>query len=99
MLLTRRHVIGSLAAAGATLAYGPARAAKPYDPPGSLIDAARKEGGFTLFSATFPDVQQEVINLFNKAPPVSNQSGYFRGFDQSVDATGRYVYVDVSYAF
>ncbi len=69
MQLTRRQVIGSLAAAGATLTYGPARAAKPYDPPGSLIDAARKEGGFTLFSATFPEVQQEVINLFNKRFP------------------------------
>jgi iron complex outermembrane receptor protein len=40
-----------------------------------------------------------VINLFNRAPNASNQTGYFRGFDQAVDATGRYVYVDVSYTF
>ncbi|MBC7916867.1 MAG: TonB-dependent receptor [Rhodoferax sp.] len=40
-----------------------------------------------------------VVNLLNKAPNASNQTGYFRGFDQSVDATGRYVYVDMSYAF
>ncbi len=44
-------------------------------------------------------LQMGVINLFNRAPNVSNQSGYFRGFDQSVDATGRYVYVDLNYAF
>ncbi|MCV2419714.1 TonB-dependent receptor plug domain-containing protein [Paucibacter sp. DJ2R-2] len=38
-----------------------------------------------------------VTNLFNKAPPTSNQSGYFRGFDQSVDATGRFGYVSATY--
>jgi iron complex outermembrane receptor protein len=40
-----------------------------------------------------------VINLFNTAPPTSNQAGYFRGFDQTVDATGRYVYASLSYTF
>ncbi|CAN5177943.1 TonB-dependent receptor [soil metagenome] len=40
-----------------------------------------------------------VINLLNTAPPTSNQSGYFRGFDQSVDATGRYGYVSGTYTF
>jgi iron complex outermembrane recepter protein len=39
-----------------------------------------------------------VINLMNKAPNVSNQGGYFRGFDQAVDATGRYAYVSASYS-
>jgi len=38
-----------------------------------------------------------VINLFNKAPPTSNQAQYFRGFDQGVDATGRYAYVSATY--
>ncbi|MGE0222469.1 MAG: ABC transporter substrate-binding protein [Acetobacteraceae bacterium] len=69
MKLTRRDLFASLAASGATLAYRPARAAKSYDPPGALVDAAKKEGGFTLFSATFPEVQQEVIALFNKRFP------------------------------
>jgi len=55
------------------------------------------QAGYTGLKKT--QIKLGVINLFNKAPPVSNQSGYFRGFDQSVDATGRYVYVDVSYAF
>ena len=40
-----------------------------------------------------------VINLANKAPNTSNQAGYFRGFDQSVDATGRYGYVSMNYAY
>ena len=38
-----------------------------------------------------------VLNLFNKAPPTSNQAQYFRGFDQGVDGTGRYGYLSVSY--
>ncbi|MES3026060.1 MAG: TonB-dependent receptor [Pseudomonadota bacterium] len=40
-----------------------------------------------------------IVNLANKAPNTSNQGGYFRGFDQSVDATGRYAYVSVHYAY
>jgi outer membrane receptor protein involved in Fe transport len=40
-----------------------------------------------------------VLNLANKAPNTSNQAGYFRGFDQSVDATGRYVYVSMNYSY
>ncbi len=40
-----------------------------------------------------------LVNMFNTAPPTSNQSGYFRGFDQSVDATGRYGYVSAAYSF
>ena len=70
MDVTRRTALAAIAAAPMVpVAMGPARAAKPYDPPGSLLDAARKEGGFTLFSATFPEVQQEVINAFNKRFP------------------------------
>lgn len=70
MNMTRRQAIVSLASAGlVAVTYGPARAAKPYNPPQSLLDAARKEGQFTLFSATFPEVQQEVIREFNKRFP------------------------------
>ncbi|TDP61268.1 TonB-dependent receptor [Roseateles toxinivorans] len=55
------------------------------------------QGGYTGFKNIRLDAG--VTNLFNKAPPTSNQSGYFRGFDQSVDATGRYVYVSAAYTF
>ncbi len=69
MTITRRQAMLAVAASGLATRYGPARAARPYDPPGTLLDAARREGGFTLFSATFPDVQQEVIAQFNKRFP------------------------------
>ena len=35
----------------------------------SLLEAARKEGKMTLYSATFTEVQQEVITAFNKRFP------------------------------
>ncbi len=69
MKLTRRQVVGSVAAMGLTMRYGPVRAMKPYNPPAALIDAARKEGGFNLYSATFPEMQADVIKLFNKRFP------------------------------
>ena len=69
MKLTRRHALGSLASLGLIGHFGPVRAAKPYDPPGSLIDAAKKEGQMTLFSSTFTEVQQDVIKEFNKRFP------------------------------
>jgi len=69
MKLTRRDLLAGLAGTGVFLTYGPARAMKPYDPPGSLIDAARKEGGFNLYSSTFPEMQADVIKLFNKRFP------------------------------
>ena len=66
MRLTRRATLAGLASAGA---IGTARAMKPYNPPQSLLDAARKEGEFNLYSATFPEVELEVIRLFNKRFP------------------------------
>ena len=69
MHLTRRHALGSLASLGLIGHFGPARAAKPYDPPTALIDAAKKEGQMTLFSAAFAEVEQDVIKEFNKRFP------------------------------
>ena len=68
---TRRTLLGAagLAALGTTVSYGPARAQKAYDPPGSLIDAARKEGRMVYYTAAFAEVEQETINLFNKRSP------------------------------
>ncbi len=68
-MLTRRRLLASLAGTGLFLRYGPARAARPYDPPGSLVDAARREGSFNLYSSTFPEMQVDVIKLFNKRFP------------------------------
>ena len=38
--ISRRAMLAGAAALATTVAYGPARAAKPYNPPASLIDAA-----------------------------------------------------------
>ena len=67
--ISRRHVLGSAAALGALTAYGPARAAKPYDPPGALLEAAKKDGGLVLYTAAFPEVMQDQIATFNKRFP------------------------------
>lgn len=69
MKLTRRDMLTGLAGAGVFTAYGPARAIKPYDPPSSLLDAAKKEGGFNLYSSTFPEMQADVIKMFNQRFP------------------------------
>lgn len=67
--LTRRQALGSFAALGVISRYGPARAAKPFDPPGALLDAAKKDGGLVLYTAAFPEVMQDVITAFNKRFP------------------------------
>src|SRR4051794_39302056 len=73
--LTRRQAMGSLASLGSfaslglLTSYGPARAAKPYTPPASLVDAANKEGEVVLYTAAFPEVMQDTITQFNKRFP------------------------------
>ena len=67
--ISRRQVLGSAVALGALTAYGPARAAKPYDPPAALLDAAKKDGGIVLYTAAFPEVMQDQIATFNKRFP------------------------------
>jgi iron complex outermembrane receptor protein len=76
---------------------------KPHGTPGYT---SRDVGSYSTYDmqASYAGVKNivmkmGVINLFNKAPNVSNQTGYFRGFDQSVDATGRYVYASLSYGY
>jgi iron(III) transport system substrate-binding protein len=67
-MLTRRHTL----AAGATLgllAANRACAAGLYQPSGALIDAARKEGRMMLYTTGYTEVEQEVINVFNKTFP------------------------------
>lgn len=62
---TRREVLVSTAALGLTAIARPARAAA-FQPPGSLVDAARKEGRMVLYTASFTEVMQETINTFKK---------------------------------
>lgn len=69
MTLTRRQALGSLASLGLIARFGPARAAKPFQPPAELIAAANKEGGFVLYTSTFPEVMQDTIAVFNKSFP------------------------------
>src|ERR1051325_11034291 len=67
--LTRRRLLASAAGIGSFAIVGQPRAATPYKPSDSLIDAARKEGKFVLYTATFTEVEQEVINEFRKKFP------------------------------
>jgi iron(III) transport system substrate-binding protein len=67
--ITRRATLRAAAALGSFAIIGGARAARPYAPSDSLVDAAKKEGRFTLYTATFTEVEQEVINEFRKKFP------------------------------
>ena len=51
--------LGTLAAFGVVATYGPVRAAKPFNPAASLVDAASKEGEVVLYTAAFPEVMQD----------------------------------------
>ena len=65
-MLTRR----SMLAAGAAVAFAPAaRAQAGYNPPGALVDAARKEGRVIMYTASFTEVEQETAAAFNKRFP------------------------------
>ena len=67
--LTRRRALRAAAALGSFAIIGPARAAKSFTPSNSLLEAARKEGKITLYTATFVEVEQEVVNEFRKKFP------------------------------
>jgi iron(III) transport system substrate-binding protein len=67
--LTRRKLLAAGAGIGSFAIVGRPRAAAPYKPSDSLIDAAKKEGKFLLYTATFTEVEQEVINEFRKKFP------------------------------
>lgn len=68
-ILSRRQALGTLASLTVLAKYGPARAAKPYEPPAALVDAAKKEGEMVIYTAAFPEVMQDTITLFNKRFP------------------------------
>jgi iron(III) transport system substrate-binding protein len=68
---TRRDILGGALALGAAAALpaGPAAAqANQFGPP-ELIEAAKKEGRLVFYTANFIEVEQEVINAFNKRFP------------------------------
>lgn len=66
MTLTRRTALAAgLAAAAAPSAVR----AQGYEPPGSLVDAARKEGRIVMYTASFTEVEQETAAAFNKRFP------------------------------
>src|SRR5215204_7556584 len=44
-------------------------AEQAFQPAASLVEAARKEGRIVLYTATFVEVEQEVINEFRKRFP------------------------------
>src|SRR5215204_2945625 len=67
--LTRRQALASAAAFGSLTIIGRARAEKAFQPAPSLVEAARKEGRIVLYTATFVEVEQEVINEFRKRFP------------------------------
>src|SRR6202140_3241602 len=67
--VSRRAVLAGAAGMAATLASGRAGAADaPFGPP-ELIEAARKEGRLTYYTANFAEVEREVISAFNKRFP------------------------------
>lgn len=63
--VTRRGVLGAAAA----LAAGPARAAKPFEAAPALIEAARKEGAFSNYTAQIEEVEQDTVAAFNRRFP------------------------------
>jgi iron(III) transport system substrate-binding protein len=67
--ISRRAVLaGAVGTAAAALA-GPARAQQSQMAPDALVEAAKKEGTFTYYTANFTEVEQEVIRAFNKRFP------------------------------
>src|SRR4051812_41646490 len=67
--LTRRQALGAAAGLGSLAMVGGARAAKPFTPADSLVEAARREGRIVLYTATFVEVEQEVVNEFRRRFP------------------------------
>ena len=67
MKLSRRSLVGAALAAPAILSR---RAlAAPFTASADLVAAARKEGKMVYYTASFTEVEQEVINAFNKRFP------------------------------
>ncbi len=64
--LSRRTLLA--ASAGLAVA-GRAQAFAPFSPPAALVAAAQKEGRMVYYTASFTEVEQEVIGAFNKRFP------------------------------
>ena len=67
--LTRRDALRAGAALGAFALTVRTGAAKPFVPSDALVEAAKKEGKLVLYTATFVEVEQEVVNEFRKKFP------------------------------
>lgn len=68
--LTRRGLLaGAMASLPSVAIVSRAAAETGYAAPGPLVDAARKEGRMVYYTASFTEVEQEVINAFNKRFP------------------------------
>ena len=65
---TRRQTLAAGLSLG-VLASRLADAASTYQPPPALVEAARKEGRMVLYTTLYTEVEQEVINVFNKTFP------------------------------
>jgi iron(III) transport system substrate-binding protein len=71
-MLTRRQTMLATLGAGSTMAFAPRPAAAQvaaFTPPPALVEAARKEGQLTFYTASFTEAEQEVITAFNKRFP------------------------------
>jgi iron(III) transport system substrate-binding protein len=68
-VLSRRSFLGSGAGLYAASRLRPAAAATAFTPATGLAEAARKEGRVVLYTANFSEVEQEMINAFNKRFP------------------------------
>src|SRR5262245_44927356 len=64
-MLTRRQALAAFATAAIAR---PAQAAT-FQPQAALVEAARREGRMVLYTASFTEVEQEVIAAFNKRFP------------------------------
>ena len=64
--ISRRGLLAGAAAAGIVTTT---RAATPYAPSPELVAAAKKEGKMVLYTSSFTEVEQEVIDAFNKVYP------------------------------
>src|SRR5712672_3397330 len=67
-LVARIAAIGGVAAVAIALNGGPAQAQQEFGSP-ELIAAAKAEGKLVYYTANFAEVEQQVINAFNKRFP------------------------------
>jgi len=67
--LTRRHLLAGMAATGTLASVSVAHAQPAFSAPATLVEAAKKEGKFVIYTANFAEVIGEVIKAFNKRFP------------------------------